>query len=291
MQQDWSTLGVLHPGQMGASVGAAARAAAARVLWVSEGRSDATRARAEASGLEDAVWLNGLVNRSDVIVSVCPPHAAEAVAREVAGLGYRGIYVDANAVSPQTARRVAGVVEEAGATAVDGGIIGPPAARPGTTRLYLSGSAVAVERVRWHFEGGPLDARALDGPVGAASALKMAYAAYTKGTTALLAAIHALAEHEDVHEALLEEWALSQPDLLATSERRTATGAARAWRFAGEMDEIAATFGAAGLPDGFHRAAAEVYRRLERFRDDPEAPGGAALARYLLKRDGHENGD
>src|SRR3989442_9217868 len=133
------TIGLLHPGEMGSVVGACARAGGARVLWASEGRSAPSRARAAADGLEDAGALGALVARSAVILSVCPPHAAADVARAVAALRFSGIYVDANAIAPATARNVGAIVERAGATFVDGGIVGPPPRTRGTTRLYLSG--------------------------------------------------------------------------------------------------------------------------------------------------------
>jgi hypothetical protein len=110
----------------------------------------------------------------------------------------------------------------------------------------------------------------------------MAYAAWTKGTTALLSAVHALALREGVHDALIAEWRQSQPELLARSDRGMSSAAAKAWRWVGEMEEIAAAFEAAELPGGFHHAAAEIYRRLEQFKDDDSAPGGAELARHLF---------
>ena len=272
-----TTVGVLHPGAMGAAVGGAVVAAGHHVLWTSEERSEATRARAERFGLDDVHWLNGVVNQSDIILSICPPHAARDVADDVRNLGYQGIYVDANAVSPETTRAVGAVVEGVGATFVDGGIIGGPPEQPGNgTRLFLSGPE--ARRVAQVFEGGPLEVVVLDAPVGAASALKMAYAAWTKGTAALLANILALAEREEVLEALQAQW---DPALLRRAEG-LGGAAAKAWRWVGEMEEIAATFEAAGLPNGFHLAAAEVYRRLGQFKDDPAAPGGAELARHLL---------
>lgn len=282
MQQHTTTVGLLHPGQMGASVGASAREGGARVLWVSEGRSDQTRARAEEAGLEDVPWLNALVNQSETVISVCPPHAAAEVAQAVAGLGYRGLYLDANAISPESARRVRDIVEAAGATFVDGGIIGPPAWRPGTTRLYLSGEALPVRRVARTFDAGPLEAVPLDGAAGAASALKMAYAAFTKGGTALLAAIMAVAEREGVREALFAEWGRGQQDMAERHAARVQGAAPRAWRFAGEMDEIAATFAAAGLPSGFHEAAAEVFRRLDAYKDASHPPPIEELLKALL---------
>src|SRR5262245_3092108 len=135
-----TTICILHPGEMGAEVGAAARAGGARVLWVSGGRSGATRDRAAAAGLEDAGTLKVALGQASVVLSVCPPHAAVDAAKTVAVEGFRGTYVDANAISPETTRQVGGIVEAGGAQFVDGGIIGPPPAKAGTTRLYLSGS-------------------------------------------------------------------------------------------------------------------------------------------------------
>jgi 3-hydroxyisobutyrate dehydrogenase-like beta-hydroxyacid dehydrogenase len=276
------TIGVLHPGEMGVTVGASARAGGSRVLWASEGRSAQTRERAAAAGLEDARTLASLCAASGVILSVCPPHSALDLARAVAGQGFSGLYVDGNAVSPGTAREIGRIIERAGATFVDGGIIGPPARARGTTRLYLSGAeALRIARL---FAQGPLEAIALDRGPGAASALKMAYAAYTKGTAALLVSIRALAIRAGVDQALLDEWARSQPELGARSERAAGETARKAWRFTGEMAEIAATFDDAGLPDGFFRAAAEIYESLAGYKDSPSMPSVAEVAKALAGR-------
>ncbi len=244
-------VGLLHPGEMGAAVGAVLRERGERVVWASEGRSAATRERAGAAGLED-VGSAAEVARSDIVFSICPPHAALEVARSLGR--FEGIYVDANAVSPATSRAAAEVVGAAGGEYVDGGIVGSPPRRAGTTRLYLTGSA--AEAVAGLFAGSVVDARFATN----ASALKMAYAAWTKGTAAMLLAIRELARREGVEEALLEEWDLSQPDLRERHERAARSAEANGWRWVGEMEEIASTFDAAGLPGGFHRAAAEVYR-------------------------------
>jgi 3-hydroxyisobutyrate dehydrogenase-like beta-hydroxyacid dehydrogenase len=276
------TIGVLHPGDMGATVAASALANGSRVLWASEERSLQTRERAAAAGLEDAETLVSLVAASDVIFSVCPPHSALDLARAVAAHGFSGIYVDANAVSPGTAGEIGRVIEHGGATLVDGGIIGAPARARGSTRLYLSGEQAGwIARL---FAEGPLEAIALDGGPGAASALKMAYAAYTKGTAALLVSIRALAIGAGVDQALLGEWALSQKDLGARSERAVGETARKAWRFTGEMAEIAATFDDAGLPDGFFRAAGEIYEALAGYKDTPDVPSVAEVAKALAGR-------
>ena len=253
--------GILHPGVMGATVAAAC---SGTVLWASAGRSATTRARADDAGLVDVGDIASMAAAADIVISVCPPHGALNLADAVAGAGFTGCYVDANAVSPVTAHRIAARFENF----VDGGIIGPPAVRAGTTRLYLSGSD--ADRVAVRFEGSMLETRVLDGGgPGTASALKMAYASWTKGTSALLAAVAALASAEGVADDLFAEWECSQPGVTARLTGTAAEVAPRAWRWSGEMDEIAATFAAAGLPDGFHRAAGEVYERLRAFKDAP----------------------
>ena len=264
--------GILHPGAMGATVGAACRG---RRMWVAADRSEATRNRAEEAGLDDAGTITALVETADVIVSVCPPGSAEAVAAEVAEAGFTGVYVDANAVSPATARRMATRFDRF----VDGGIIGPPALTEGTTRLYLSGPE--SDPVAELFAGSVLDARIVDGRIGAASALKMAYAAWTKGSGAMLYAVRALAVAEGVSGPLREEWDLSQPGLGERSDASAAIGAPKAWRWVDEMDEIADTFASAGLPDGFHRAAAEVFDALAGFKDTDDVTIDQVIARLL----------
>jgi 3-hydroxyisobutyrate dehydrogenase-like beta-hydroxyacid dehydrogenase len=251
-----ATIGLLHPGEMGSRIGSALRERGLDVLWASHGRSPATARRAEHAGLEDIGSVGELAARSDVILSVCPPHAAVEVARSAAG--FSGVFVDANAVSPLTARAVASAVEGEGARFVDGGIIGPPPETFGTTRLYLSGKEASL--VAALFEGTPVDARVIGPEPGHASALKMAYAAWTKGSAALLLAIRELARAEAVEPALLEEWRLSLPALEDRSLGAVGSAETKGWRWVGEMEEIASTFAAAGLPDGFHRAAAEVFR-------------------------------
>lgn len=257
-----ATVGLLHPGEMGAAVGGCLVSVGHTVLWDPNGRSRATTGRALAAGLTGVDHLTTLVSRCRVILAICPPHAALNVAEQVAATGYDGVYVDANAISVATAARVASVVEAGGATYVDGGIIGLPPEVAGHTRLYLSGARAA--EVSALFARSALDARVAQGQPFAASAVKMAYAAWTKGTSALLLAARALARAEGVERALLAEWALSQPALGRQSERSAGAAAAKGWRWVAEMDEIAASMAAAGLPAGFHEAAAEIFDRTAR---------------------------
>ena len=233
-------VGLVHPGEMGAAVGDQLVANGHEVLWASEGRSDATRAR--ASAFRDVQTLAALRD-AEVVLSICPPHAALGVAQELAG--HEGVYVDANAISPMTAAEVGAHFPQF----VDGGIVGGPPREPGTT-LYLTGER--AHDVAALFAGSHLATEI----VPDASAVKMVYAAWSKGTAAMLLAIRDVAQHFGVED----DWRRAAPELeerLARAERSAAT---KGWRWIREMEEIADTFAAAGEPDGFHRAAAEVYR-------------------------------
>ncbi len=269
-------IALMHPGAMGVTVGASLCAAGHRVRWLSAGRSDQSRRRAEGAGLEPCARIEALLDGAAAVVSVCPPQAALTLAQTVADTGFRGWFVDANAIAPATVRTMAALFGE---RLVDGGIVGPPAERPGTTRLYLSGDHAPA--VAGWFSAGPLQAIALAAPAGAASALKMCYAAYTKGSAALLLAIRALARAEAVDQALLSEWAVSQPGLERRSDAAATGTAPKAWRFAGEMEEIAATFESAGLPGGFHQAAAQLYRRMADLKGANEVDLATVVNRLL----------
>ena len=250
-------IAMLHPGAMGAAIGAALVATGHEVVWLPEGRSAATHRRAAEAGLVAAAHLDGCA----LVLSVVPPAAAAETARSIAG--FDGHFVDANAISPTTAGEVARIISEGGATYSDGGIIGPPPTTAGTTRLYLSGDhAPEVARL---FAGARIDARVVEGGgATAASALKMAYAAWTKVSAALLLSVRSTAAELGVEAALAEEWALSQPDLDARWRSALRSAEAKGWRWTAEMREIARTFASAGQPPGFGHAAAELYERFAR---------------------------
>lgn len=267
---DTKKIGTLHPGNMGISIAASMQNSGNTVYWVSNGRSLDTRQRAERYGLVDAGNLENLCRTCSVIVSVCPPDAAEEVAYNVFAHGYQGIYLDANAISPQRARRIGQATTEAGVKFIDGGIIGGPAWQPGNTWLYLSGEH-AHDLVDI-FSAGPLETSVIGEEIGKASALKMCFAAYTKGTSALLCAILAAAESLEVRDDLLVQWSRNGSNFAEEATERVRRVTAKAWRFAGEMDEISSTFNQVGIPGGFHAAAGTIYRRIAGFKDAPETP-------------------
>lgn len=260
---------------MGVSVAVTARNSGCDVYWVSEGRRAQTRERAEAAGLTDAGTLAAFCERCPVIASVCPPEFAERILDQVIAAGFRGLYLDANALAPFRKQRMAERAEAAGLRFVDGGIIGLPQPDPAPTWLYLSGPAAS--EIPPYFYGGPILTEVLGADVGRASALKICFAAHNKGAIALYAAIFATAQHYGVFEDLQRQWSRRGPSFAAIKEQ-ILRAAPKAWRWEPEMHEIAATLRSAGMPEGFHHAAAQVYARLRECKD------GAPALSEILKR-------
>ncbi|WP_156391213.1 MULTISPECIES: NAD(P)-dependent oxidoreductase [unclassified Nocardioides] len=253
---DRRTIGIVHPGDMGAALGRCFVQRGHRVIWASESRGHRTRHRATRAGLEDVGNLATLVAECDLVISIVPPHAAADVAHTI---GHRArVFVDANAISPAQSTQLRALVEGGGGRFVDGSVVGEPPTEGRPVRLFLSGPAAqAAAQV---LGGGPVEAITLEGP-SAASALKMCYASWTKGNQALLLAGLAAARAHGVESDLLAEWGRSQPDL-GTKVHAAANAAARkGWRWAFEMRAVAETFRDAGLPHGFHEAAAWIYER------------------------------
>jgi 3-hydroxyisobutyrate dehydrogenase-like beta-hydroxyacid dehydrogenase len=234
-------VGLLFPGELGAIVGAAV---AADVLWASEGRSEATAARAEEGGFRDVGSLGALVAESDLILSICPPGIAEDVARSVAGASFEGVFVEANAIAPVRTERIAA---DTGLRLVDGGII----ARS-RVNLYLSGNEDEVNSVAELFEGSDVAAIPQPGGVGAASALKIAFGGWNKIGVMLAAQAYAIARAYGVEEALASE---------GVGADAIPRAGPKAWRWQDEMQEIARTCASLGLPEGLGAAAAEVCER------------------------------
>jgi 3-hydroxyisobutyrate dehydrogenase-like beta-hydroxyacid dehydrogenase len=274
-------IGILHPGEMGISIAASSINNGHAVYWAPENRSDKTRLRAEKYGLLEFDSLAELCQNCEIIFCICPPHAAEDVANSVIKHGFNGYYLDANAISPQRAIKIGQMMESTGIHFVDGGIIGGPAWNPNDTWLYLSGKD--ANKIAECFTNGPLETKIIGDEIGKASALKMCYAAYSKGTTSLLAAILATAESLGVRAELYQLWDMDDSNFSEQVDRRVRRATAKAWRFEGEMYEIASTFQEAGLPNGFHEAAVEIYHRMAGFKDSAETPKLEAVLKALLQ--------
>jgi 3-hydroxyisobutyrate dehydrogenase-like beta-hydroxyacid dehydrogenase len=273
-------LGILHPGEMGISIAASAQNSGCKVYWVSDSRSDQTRRRAEEHNLEDARTLTNLCQNCDLIISVCPPDAAQEVSKQVLATGFRGLYLDANAISPRRAINICQAFKEHDLDFVDGSIIGGPAWQSGKTWLYLSGAK--ARQAAEFFSGGPIEIEVIGDEIGKASALKMCFAGYTKGTTALLSAILAASDELGVRDELEKQWSRGDTNFSAQTRQRVRHVTTKAWRFEGEMKEISTTLASVSIPAGFHIAAGEIYHRLASFRDAAETPKLVDVLEALL---------
>ncbi|NUW06804.1 NAD(P)-dependent oxidoreductase [Streptomyces sp. CAI-21] len=261
-----TTLGILHPGSMGAAVAAQATRSGAEVLWCPAGRSASSKERAGRFGLTPVHALREMAERADIILSLCPPAVAEDVARNVAACSYAGIYVDGNAVSPATVLNISATVQRSGATAVDGSVIGSPPSESKSPRLYLSGPADALRPVAQLFEGSAVQVRLLSGEIGQASALKLAYSSYQKASRALAAVAYALASDHGVGAELLDIAGGRTTSYLAETAYFPKV-AARSWRWGPEMNEAAHALEEAGLPPDLAAAAAAVMDRWTGLKD------------------------
>jgi len=262
---DQPTVGILHPGSMGAAVAACAAANASAVLWCETGRSTASRERAIQFGLTPVTALSELLDRSDIVISLCPPAAAEDLARDVAGRHFAGVYVEANAINPERVQRVAALLGPE-ATVVDGGVIGSPPVGGKVPTLYLSGPAEATEHLEVLFAGTAVRTAKLGAEVGKASALKLAYASFQKTSRVLVALSVGMAREYGVDQELIEV-ASRRTDSYLSEPQYVAKTAARAWRWGPELEEAADTLAAAGLPPEMLRAAASTLARWNDAKD------------------------
>jgi 3-hydroxyisobutyrate dehydrogenase-like beta-hydroxyacid dehydrogenase len=253
---------VIAPGMMGSAVAKRLTSTGVPVRTLLAGRSAATVARARAAGMTDASY--GQIAEADFILSIVPPgealSLAETLVPAMRAATRKPVYVDCNAVSPETVLRIDRVVRETGAAFVDGGIIGPPPeADSAKTRIYLSGPEAAKVAVLAQYG---LSMPVQPGPVGAASAMKMSYAGITKGFTALGATMMLAASRAGTAEALIAEMQVSQPALLKWLVTQMPKMHSKAYRWVAEMEEIAAFVGPGQTGDGFYQSAAALYERI-----------------------------
>ena len=259
----FSTIAVMSPGDMGHAVGRALGESGFRVITALAGRSARSRDLAARGGLEDVDTLAQMISQADLVLSIMPPDAATAFASAAADAmrdtGATPVYADCNAIAPATTQKIGGIVGAAGATFIDGGIVGPPPGRAAPPRLYVSGPEADA---LLPLGGAELTVVPLGPDVGRASAVKMCYAALNKGMMTLEAAVLLASSQLGVYDELKAELAGSQQAALKRMENRVPWLATDAERWTGEMEEIAATFAAAGLPANFHLAAADIFRLL-----------------------------
>jgi len=256
-------IAILMPGDMGHAVGRALREHGHDVLCALDGRGGATRALAAQARLRDVGTVAQAVAQADMILSILPPSAALDQAQQVAeamqASGKCPVYVDCNAISPDTAKAVGAAIAKAGAPFIDAGIIGLAPGKGGGTRFYVSGPDVAPMLA---LDGKGFAVIRTGEAIGEASALKMVYAGLTKGTWTLQTAVLLAAKRLGVLDPLLEEFEGSQKGPLDAMRARVPFLPADSARWVGEMEEIAATFASAGVTPGFHDGAAEIFRLL-----------------------------
>ena len=267
---------VIAPGMMGSAVGHVLAHAGLEVRTSLAGRSEATLARAKAAGMTDA--SDAQIAASDIILSILPPGDALSLAERLAPAlrvaRNKPTYVDCNAVSPATVLRIARVVEETGATFVDGGIIGgPPTPGSKATRIYLSGAA--AQTMAGTLEQYGLRTPVQPGPIGAASAMKLSYAGITKGFTALGAAMMLAATRAGTADDLRHELLSSQPALFGWLTRQMPKMHSKAYRWVAEMEEISDFVGEDPAARQFFQAAAQLYARIA---EDCEGPNKETAA-------------
>jgi 3-hydroxyisobutyrate dehydrogenase-like beta-hydroxyacid dehydrogenase len=255
---------VMAQGTMGAGVGKRLNERGATVRTLLSGRSEASANRAKAAGMQAAADERELLAGADYFLSILPPDQAEALANRLApalqSLPVKPVYVDCNAVSPQTAERIGAIVEPTGAAFVDGGIIGgPPREGHGGPAIYASGPD--AERTKALKDWG-LDWRIIDGQIGAASGLKMSYAGITKGTTAIAAAMLLGAARFGCAEALIAELSSSQPEMLKRMRGGIPGMYDKAYRWVGEMEEISDFLEANAPSSDMYRGIARLYEFL-----------------------------
>jgi len=267
------TIAIISPGNMGHAVGRLLGSRGLDVVTALAGRSARTRGLAARAGIRDLGAIEAVVAAADLVLSILPPAAAVAAAEGAAAAmhasGATPPFADCNAIAPATTERIAQLIRGAGADYIDAGIIGGPPANGAGPRFYASGPAAHLLQP---LQGGGLVVRDLGGAIGRASALKMCYAAVTKGTSALQFAQLAAASRLGVDEALAGELAESQGAVFAAMRRALPGLPAKAPRWIEEMRQIAATFESVGVPGQFHHGAAALYELLSAtpFADEPE---------------------
>ena len=274
---------IIAPGEMGAGLGRVLAGRGARVITTLAGRSATSIARAERAGIAAVDSDDRLVAEADFLLSIVPPGAALDLAQRLAPALTRSarkpVYVDCNAIAPATAARIGAVLAATGCDYVDAGIIGAPPSGSGPgPRLYVSGDA--AKRLASLIERG-LEVRVLEGPAGAASALKMSYAGITKGLTAIGAAMMLSATRGGAAAALQRELRESQPHLVTWLGRQVPAMFPKAYRWVAEMEEIAAFAEPDAAAAAIYSAAARLNERLAREAGAPPADGELAeLTRF-----------
>ena len=276
-------IGFLHPGDMGVFLAHSVQNSGYEALWFSEQRSQSTRQRAEQQAMVEVSSLVELCEQSSVIISICPPHAASDVAHQVLQQPFSGIFVEANAISPELSKKLSAAFAKKGVSYVDAAVFGGTNLTSKNTQIFLSGPK--ADHIASCFSSGPVIPKVISDEIGKASATKMCHSMYSKGIRAMLHTVVSAAEHYDVRDNLEHLWAKDNVNFSENTYKNMQRTSKKAWRFSGEMDEISSTFHSLGLPDGFSQAASEVYRRLAKFKEYDQEPDIEEIINALIRLD------
>jgi 3-hydroxyisobutyrate dehydrogenase-like beta-hydroxyacid dehydrogenase len=254
----------MSPGDMGHSVARVLSDKGCRVVTMLAGRSLLSKARASRSNMESLLDLQQLVSVSDFIFSIMPPQKAQNFAEEIAvamsASGKTPVFVDCNAISPDTTLSIAAIIEGAGAKMLNVGIVGPPPGRGSSTKFFASGDDVDMLKF---IEGDNIKVIPVNGDLIKASSIKMCYAALTKGMMTLHTSVLVAAELLGVSSEIHNELAQSQKFHWEGMNKRVSMYACDAGRWAGEMDQISDTFDSVGMTPNLHKGAADIFRLLD----------------------------
>lgn len=259
------TVAILSPGDMGHAVGRALDEHGLDVITCLHGRSERTKGLARQANIRDVPTLEDMVSQADIVLSILVQSEAIGVARMVADaiwrVGADTIYADCNAVSPKSVATMDAVIRNAGARFIDGSIVGyPPGIEP-RPRIYVSGPDAGMMMA---MDSELIEIKQLGDAIGRASSLKMCCSALTKGRSAVYLALWTAAELMGLSDELRAELASNNPDTLSDMERELPGLPTHASKYAGEMVELAETFGCMGVTSYLHRGAAEIFDLVAR---------------------------
>jgi len=276
------TVAVLSPGDMGHAVGRVLKENGLRVVTCLSGRSDRTKELARHANIENLPTLEDLIDQSDLILSVVVPSEAINLAQQVAKVLQAkradSFYADCNAVSPQTAKKIGEIISSAGGRFINASIIGSPPGKGESPRFYVSG---AHAKIMSELDGKRIEVRFIGNEIGRASAIKMCYAALTKGSQALWIALLTAAESMGLTNELRQELLESQSVVYKQMEKQVPGVPVKARRWVGEMEEIASTFAHVGLTPQFHKGASEIFRFVGQTSLAEETPENRDRSRTL----------
>ncbi|MAU25023.1 MAG: NAD(P)-binding domain-containing protein [Dehalococcoidia bacterium] len=253
---------LMSPGEMGSPIAKCIIKSGINVMSPLKNRSSQTVERAKKYGIEDSISLENSIMNSDLIISILVPDAAEDLAKEVSNLSKKLdkeiIFADLNAISPETVKKMNSSMSGTKVKFIDGGIIGGPPEGDKMPRIYVSGQN---SNLFSRLDGLGMKVIDMNGSVGDASAMKMAYASITKGYSSLLIAAVTLSIRTNNFEYLMKELEFSQKNVF-NDLKNLKSIPSKAHRWIGEMEEISNTYIENSITGDFHKGSYSIYKKV-----------------------------